>query len=136
MLIREAGILINKVPILFTNNHKVNKDESDLIFTSELMNGLLIFTECLMAPIEYFENDKYTIIIKKGKIHDYYGKIQEVAVFLIVDKNKKLEKYLYKKIIFQNILLLFFLNQSLYVLRTVQIHLKDIKLTCTAVHSR
>ncbi|MFX0029849.1 MAG: hypothetical protein ACFE8B_11605 [Candidatus Hermodarchaeota archaeon] len=98
MLIREAGILINKVPIIYANYPRANKEELDLIFTSELLRGLLNFTESIMIPIEYFENHKYTILFKKGSIRDYCGKIQEVTVFLVMDKDKKLEKYLYKKI--------------------------------------
>lgn len=98
MVIREAGILINKVPIIYANYPKAYEDELNLIFTSELMSGLLIFAEYVMTPIEYFENNEYTLIFKTGQFHDYDGKIQEITAFLVMDKNKKLEKYLDKNL--------------------------------------
>ncbi|MHA2394465.1 MAG: hypothetical protein ACXAEX_21205 [Promethearchaeota archaeon] len=98
MFIREAGIIFNGIPLIFANYHGANEEELELIYASKLLSGLLIFAECLMAPIEYFENSKYTIIFKKGKMYDYYGKNQEVFAFLVVDKDNRLEKYLNKKI--------------------------------------
>ena len=98
MLIREAGIIFNGIPVIFASYHRASKDNLDLICTSGLMSGLLTFAECLMAPIEYFESSKYTIIFKKGKMCDFYGKAQEVLAFLVVDKDDRLEKYLNKTI--------------------------------------
>ena len=98
MLIREAGIIFNGIPVIFASYHRASKDNLDLICTSGLMSGLLTFAECLMAPIEYFESSKYTIIFKKGKMKDFYGKAQEVLAFLVVDKDDRLEKYLNKTI--------------------------------------
>lgn len=99
MKIREAGILINKVPIVFFNYPGAKTGKFTLTFPSKLMRGLLIFDQYLMKSIEFFENNNYTIIFKNGNIHDYYGKVQEVTAFLVMDKDKKLEKYLYKKVI-------------------------------------
>jgi hypothetical protein len=98
MLIREAGIIFNGIPVIFASYHRASKDNLDLICTSGLMSGLLTFAECLMAPIEYFESSKYTIIFKKGRMSDFYGKTQEVLAFLVVDKDDRLEKYLNKTI--------------------------------------
>ncbi|MHA1914647.1 MAG: hypothetical protein ACW986_07135 [Promethearchaeota archaeon] len=98
MLIREAGIIFNGIPVIFASYHRASKESTDLICTSGLMSGLLTFAECLMAPIEYFESSKYTIIFKKGKMDDFYGKHQEVLAFLVIDKDARLDKYLNKTI--------------------------------------
>ena len=98
MLIREAGIIFNGIPVIFASYHRASKEKTDLVCSSGLMSGLLTFAECLMAPIEYFESSNYSIIFKKGKMVDYYGKEQEVLAFLVLDKDERLEKYLNKTI--------------------------------------
>ena len=99
MLIREAGIIFNGIPVIFASYHRASKEKTDLICSSGLMSGLLTFAECLMAPVEYFESSKYSIIFKKGKMEDFYGKEQEVLACLVVDKDNRLEKYLNKTIL-------------------------------------
>jgi len=98
MLIREAGIIFNGIPVIFASYHRASKEKTDLVCSSGLMSGLLTFAECLMAPIEYFESSNYSIIFKKGKMEDFYGKEQEVLAFLVLDKDERLEKYLNKTI--------------------------------------
>lgn len=98
MLIREAGIIFNGIPVIFASYHRASKEKTDLICSSGLMSGLLTFAECLMAPIEYFESSKYTIVFKKGIMQDYYGKEQEILSFLVIDKDDRLEKYLDRSI--------------------------------------
>jgi hypothetical protein len=63
------------------------------------LSGLLTFAECLLTPIEYFESSKYTIVFKKGRMIDFYGKVQDVLAFLVINKDDRLEKYLNKTII-------------------------------------
>ncbi len=99
MLIREAGILFQGIPIIFTSYHRASKDQTNLICSSGLMSGLLTFAECLMEPVEYFESSKYSIIFKKGKVIDCFGKKQETVAFIVLDKDERLEKYLYKTIL-------------------------------------
>ncbi|MHA2127571.1 MAG: hypothetical protein ACW99E_19900 [Promethearchaeota archaeon] len=99
MLIREAGIIFNGIPVIFASYHRASKENLDLICSSGLMSGLLSFAECLMAPIEYFESSKYSIIFNKGMMEDYYGKEQEILAFLVIDKDERLEKYLHKTIL-------------------------------------
>jgi len=98
MLIREAGIIFNGIPVIFASYHRASLEKTDLVCSSGLMSGLLTFAECLMAPIEYFESSNYSIIFKKGKMEDFYGKEQEVLAFLVLDKDERLEKYLNKTI--------------------------------------
>lgn len=98
MLIREAGIIFNGIPVIFASYHRASKEKTDLICSSGLMSGLLTFAECLMAPIEYFESSKYTIIFKKGIMQDFYGKQQEILSFIVIDKDDRLEKYLNRTI--------------------------------------
>lgn len=99
MLIREAGIIFNGIPVIFASYHRASKEKTDLICSSGLMSGLLTFAECLMAPVEYFESSKYSIIFKKGKMEDFYGKEQEILAFLVLDKDNRLEKFLNKTIL-------------------------------------
>ncbi|MFX1455702.1 MAG: hypothetical protein ACFFDB_10045 [Promethearchaeota archaeon] len=98
MLIREAGIIFNGMPLIFTSYHRASKEKTNLICLSGTMSGLLTFAECLMTPIEYFETSKYTIIFHKGNIQDYYEKIHEIHSFLVIDKDDRLEKYLNRTI--------------------------------------
>ena len=99
MLIREAGIIFNGIPVIFTSYHRASKEKTDLICSSGLMSGLLSFAECLMAPIEYFESSKFSIIFKKGNMVDHRGRDQEVLAFLVVDKDDRLDKYLNRTIL-------------------------------------
>ena len=94
MLIREAGIIYQGLPIIFATYHRASKEKIDLICTSGLMSGLLSFAECLMEPIEYFESNNYSIIFKKGEIQDHKGQEVEVVAFIVLDKDYRLEKYL------------------------------------------
>ena len=98
MLIREAGIIFNGIPVIYTSYHRASKDSTDLICTSGLMSGLLTFAECLIQPIEYFESSKYTVVFRKAKMHDFRGKEQNLFAFIIIDKDERLEKYLSKTI--------------------------------------
>ena len=77
MLIRESGIIFNGIPVIFTSYHRARKEKIDLVCSSGLMSGLLSFAECLMAPIEYFESSKFSIIFKKGNMVDHKGNDQE-----------------------------------------------------------
>ncbi|MBY8989783.1 MAG: hypothetical protein KGD58_03430 [Candidatus Lokiarchaeota archaeon] len=98
MLIREAGIIFNGIPVIFASYHRASKEKTDLICSSGLMSGLLTFAECLMAPIEYFESSKYTIVFKKGIMEDFYGRKQDILSFMVIDKDDRLEKYLNRTI--------------------------------------
>jgi len=98
MLIREAGILFQGIPIIFTSYHRASKAQTNLICSSGLMSGLLSFAECLMEPVEYFESDKYSIVFKKGIIKDLFRDVQEIVAFMVIDKDPRLEKYLKKTI--------------------------------------
>ncbi|MFX1325096.1 MAG: hypothetical protein ACFE8N_09065 [Promethearchaeota archaeon] len=94
MLIREAGIIFNGIPVIFASYHRASKDSTDLICSSGLLSGLITFAECLMQPIEYVESSKYTVIFKKGNMLDFYGKKQDILAFIVIDKDIRLEKYL------------------------------------------
>lgn len=99
MLIREAGIIRQGLPIIFAAYHRASREQVDFIGTSGFMSGLLSFAECLMTPIEYFESSQYSIIFKKGNVKDNEGKIEEIVAFIILDKDYRLEKYLHKTIL-------------------------------------
>ena len=99
MLIREAGIIRQGLPIIFATYHRASREQIDLICTSGCMSGLLSFAECLMSPIEYFESSKYSIIFKKGDIEDNEARIEELIAFIVLDKDYRLEKYLHRSIL-------------------------------------
>ncbi len=99
MLIREAGIIRQGLPIIFATYHRASREQVDFISTSGLMSGLLSFAECLMTPIEYFESSKYSIIFNKGNIEDNEGRMEEIIAFIVLDKDYRLEKYLHKTIL-------------------------------------
>ncbi len=99
MLIREAGIIRQGLPIIFATYHRASRVQIDIIGTSGLMSGLLSFAECLMTPIEYFESSKYSIIFNKGNIEDNEGRMEEIIAFIVLDKDYRLEKYLHKTIL-------------------------------------
>ena len=94
MLIREAGVMYQGIPIVFARYHKASKDNINLISTSGLMNGLFVFAECLIEPIEYFESNNYSIVFKKGRILNFEDKEVEIITFMILDKDYRLEHYL------------------------------------------
>jgi len=99
MLIREAGIIRQGLPIIFATYHRASREQVDFTGTSGFMSGLLSFAECLMTPIEYFESSRYSIIFKKGNIEDNEGIIEEIIAFIVLDKDYRLEKYLHKTIL-------------------------------------
>ena len=99
MLIREAGILFQGIPIIFTSYHRASKDNLNLVCSSGLMSGLLNFAECLMEPVEYFESDKYSIVFRKGTITDIFRNIQEIVAFIVLDRDYRLERYLHRTIL-------------------------------------
>ncbi len=99
MLIREAGILFQGIPIIFTSYHRASKTQTNLICSSGLMSGLLSFAECLMEPVEYFESDTYSIVFKKGTIKDLFRDVQEIVAFIVLDKDFRLEKYLRRTVL-------------------------------------
>ncbi|MFX1365343.1 MAG: hypothetical protein ACFFCE_03465 [Promethearchaeota archaeon] len=98
MLIREAGILFQGIPIIFSSYHRASKDNLNLVCSSGLMSGLLSFAECLMEPVEYFESEKFSIIFKKGIVKDCFQFDQEIVAFIVIDRDERLEKFLRKTI--------------------------------------
>ncbi|MFX1278893.1 MAG: hypothetical protein ACFFA3_05710 [Promethearchaeota archaeon] len=98
MLIREAGIIFNGMPIIYSSYHRASKEHTDLICSSGLLSGLFTFAGCLMEPIEYFETSKYSLVFRTRMIEDFYGEEQEILSFLVLDKDARLEKYLNRSV--------------------------------------
>ena len=98
MLIREAGIIFNGMPIIYSSYHRASKEETDLICSSGLLSGLLTFAGCLMEPIEYFETNKFTLVFNTRTMQDFYGEEQEILSYMVLDKDERLEKYLNRTI--------------------------------------
>ncbi len=99
MLVREAGILIQGVPIIFTSFHRASKKKTNLVCSSGLLSGLLGFAECLMEPIEYFESNQFSVIFKKKNIIDFFKMDQEILAYIVLDKDIRIDKYLHKTIL-------------------------------------
>ena len=106
MLIREVGILLSGMPILFKSYHKTTKDGISLTVRSALISGILGFVEHGVSNVQYFDSNKYVIVFKKDKINSYRSKEKEMFLaYIVMDKDKKLvieqkhDKYIEKKIL-------------------------------------
>jgi len=99
MLIREAGILFQGIPIVFNSSNKDCEIKSNNVCTSGLLRKLSLFSKFLTTQIEYFESQNHSIILKDGIIKDINGINQNILAFIILEKDYRLEKYL-RKILF------------------------------------
>ena len=99
MLIREAGIMHQGLPVIYTSYHRASKKGMDSIDISALLSGLLSFAETVMEPIEYFETDHYSIVVKNGLIKDRFMGEEEIVAFIVLDKDPRLERYLHRTIL-------------------------------------
>ena len=98
MVIREIGILLYGMPILYKSYHQASKKEG-LITKSAFISSILTFAEKLIAPIHYFESEKYLIVFNKGKIRSRRSKDKEMIIaYVVMDKEKKIDKTINNRI--------------------------------------
>lgn len=102
MVIRESGILFRGFTLLHAKYHQTSDDKIDKDLRSALLTALLNFAESAFSKdsIEYFEMKKFAISFVEDKIKPEDSPEPEpLIVYAILDKEKKIDKYLSKVVI-------------------------------------
>jgi len=103
MVIRECGILFRGFNLIFVKYHKASDEKIDKDLRSALLTALLNFAENVFTKddaIEYFEMKKFAISFTDDIIKAEDSPIPEpILVYAILDKEKKLDKYISKVLI-------------------------------------
>ena len=98
MIIREVGIISCGVPIIFESYHQIRKEDSNLILNSGLLSSILSFAESTIAPVEYLQSNRYTVVFKKDELLDK-STLKPFIAYMIVDNfDKNVDKYIKRKV--------------------------------------
>ena len=101
MVVREAGLLFRGFTLVKKTFHKSDKGEIDPDLRSGLLTAIISFAHSAISKdsIEYFEGKKYIITFLEDKITAEDSFEPEIIMsYTILDKGKKIEKYLRKVI--------------------------------------
>jgi hypothetical protein len=105
MDIKEIGIIIGGIPIICRNYEKLNmtKTEETLqnrktISKCAYMTSILTFAEKFGSSVEFFESGDKNIVFTKDSIINKQKNPVDIYAYLILDKEKKFEKLLEKKL--------------------------------------
>lgn len=99
MVVREAGIMFRGFTLIKKSYHKTSKGKIDTDLRSGLLTAILNFAQTAFTNdiVEYFEGNKYLITFTEDYIHAKDGFEPEMIIsYAIVDKEKKIEKYIHK----------------------------------------
>jgi len=99
MVIREAGLLFRGFTLVKKSYHKTTLGKIDSDLRSGLLTALLNFAETAFATgaVEYFEGNKFTLAFINEKILADDSIEPELLVsYAIIDKQKKIDKYVSK----------------------------------------
>lgn len=99
MVIREVGLLFRGFTLVKKSYHKTTLGKIDTDLRSGLLTALLNFAEAIFATgaVEYFEGNKFTLAFINEKILANDSVEPELLVsYAIIDKQKKIDKYVYK----------------------------------------
>lgn len=99
MVIREVGLLFRGFTLVKKSYHKTTLGKIDTDLRSGLLTALLNFAETIFATgaVEYFEGNKFTLAFINEKILANDSVEPELLVsYAIIDKQKKIDKYVYK----------------------------------------
>jgi len=99
MVIREVGLLFRGFTLVKKSYHKTTLGKIDTDLRSGLLTALLNFAETIFATgaVEYFEGNKFTLAFINEKILADDSVEPELLVsYAIVDKQKKIDKYVSK----------------------------------------
>ncbi|MFX1258608.1 MAG: hypothetical protein ACFFAN_12155, partial [Promethearchaeota archaeon] len=102
MVIHEAGIMVRGYPLVYSTYHHTGINEIDVVLRSGLLSGILNFidTAFINEAIEYIESKNYTIAFKIEQIVGLKSiEPEPIVAYAILDKEKKLDKFISKKII-------------------------------------
>jgi len=102
MVIREAGILFRGFTLVKKSYHKSTKGKIDRDLRSALLTALLDFAQSTFSQgttVEYFEGKKYIITFLEDEIiAEDSLEPEPLLSYVILDKEKKADKYIYKVI--------------------------------------
>ncbi|MFX0003746.1 MAG: hypothetical protein ACFE9C_04830 [Candidatus Hodarchaeota archaeon] len=101
MVVREAGILFRGFTLVKKSYHKTSLGKIDTDLRSGLLTALLNFAQSTFSKdiIEYFEGKKFLITFTEDKILSEDSFEPELLIsYAILDKEKKIEKYINKVI--------------------------------------
>ncbi len=99
MVVREAGLLFRGYTLIKKSYHKSTKGKIDTDLRSGLLTAILNFAQTTFSKdvIEYFEGKKFLIAFTEDKIIAEDSFEPELLVsYVILDKEKKIEKYMRK----------------------------------------
>ena len=98
MIIREVGIISCGVPIIFESYHSIRKEDSNLILNSGLLSSILSFAESIIAPVEYLQSNRYTVVFKKDELLDKNSLKPFIAYLIIDNVEKNVDRYVKRKV--------------------------------------
>ncbi|MFX1419313.1 MAG: hypothetical protein ACFE9N_10375 [Promethearchaeota archaeon] len=99
MVVREAGLLFRGFTLVKKSYHKTSKGKIDPDLRSGLLTAILNFAQSTFSKdmVEYFEGKKYTIAFTEDEIIAEDSFEPELIIsYAILDKEKKIEKYIRK----------------------------------------
>ncbi|MFX0033873.1 MAG: hypothetical protein ACFE8E_09420 [Candidatus Hodarchaeota archaeon] len=101
MVIREVGLLFRGFTLVKKGYHKSIFGKIDTDLRSGLLTALLNFADTAFTynSIEYFEGQRFVIAFIEDKIRSEDSTKPEALIsYAIMDKEKKIEKYIHKVI--------------------------------------
>jgi hypothetical protein len=97
MVVREAGLLFRGFTLVKKSYHKTTLGKIDSDLRSGLLTAILDFAQSTFSKVEYFEGKKFLITFIDDKIMSDDGFEPELLVsYAILDRDKKIEKYIQK----------------------------------------
>jgi len=99
MVVREAGLLFRGFTLVKKSYHKTSLGKIDTDLRSGLLTAILNFAQSTFSKdiVEYFEGKKFIIAFTEGEILSEDGLEPELLIsYAILDKEKKIEKYIRK----------------------------------------
>jgi hypothetical protein len=99
MVVREAGLLFRGFTLVKKSYHKTSLGKIDSDLRSGLLTAILNFAQSTFSKniIEYFEGKKFLITFTEDEILSEDGFEPEILIsYAILDKEKKVEKYIHK----------------------------------------
>lgn len=109
MVVREAGVMFRGFTLVKKSYHKTSMGKIDNDLRSGLLTAILNFAQSTFSKdiIEYFEGKKFLITFREDLIMSDDSLEPELLIsYAILDKEKKVEKYIHKIIspILKNVL--------------------------------
>lgn len=109
MVVREAGVMFRGFTLVKKSYHKTSMGKIDTDLRSGLLTAILNFAQSTFSKdiVEYFEGKKFLITFSEDLIMSDDSLEPELLIsYAILDKEKKVEKYIHKIIqpILKNVL--------------------------------